>query len=89
MGVYNYLSNLWVSLFLYFESYYDLISLNEWTDAVFQLTGVGADDLIEDQSCVPLQAPSPPIPLRWTKTKKSNSRTKVEPAKPKQTNELL
>lgn len=46
MGVYNYLSNLWVSLFLYFEA--TTTDFFEWIDAVFQLTGVGADDFKED-----------------------------------------
>lgn len=61
MGVYKYLSNLWISLFLYSEAtttdFFSLLS--EWNDTVFQLTGVRAGDFIEDQSSVPLQAPPP------------------------------
>ena len=63
MGVYNYLSNLWVSFFVFvfvlFFKLLHLISLNEWIDAVFRLAAVRADDFNEDQSCVPLRAPPP------------------------------
>lgn len=48
MGVYNYLSNLWVCLFLYFLKLQQLISLKERSDAVFQPAGVAAGDFTEE-----------------------------------------